>query len=83
MPQPSIASLVDDLLLDPNAMYPREYTETGISKHSRHCKALFARRDFQCARCLELLHGSAPRGSWQEEYSARKLDWFQRSFIWE
>jgi hypothetical protein len=63
-------------------MYPREYNANGTSKHSRQCKALFARRDFQCVRCLELLHGSAPRGSWQEEYSARKLGWHQRSFLW-
>lgn len=69
----SIPLEVDDVL------YPLEVNLDGSTRHSRHCKALFARRDWQCRRCLELLRGSAPRESWQSEYAARKLGEVQRT----
>ena len=71
-----------DLELDPDTMYPRESTGAGVSKHSRHCRGFFGRRDLRCARCLELLHGSAPRGSGHESTKARKLAPLQKRFLW-
>jgi hypothetical protein len=61
-------------------MYPPEFTAGGISKHSRHCKSTFGRRDWDCHRCVALLLGAAPRDGWQHEYFARKLRRRQRSF---
>lgn len=69
-------------LVDPDAMYEPEFTAAGAAKHSRHCKALFARRDWNCHRCVELVLGAAPRDGWQHEYFARKLRKAQRSFNW-
>jgi hypothetical protein len=63
-------------------MYPRESTATGQTKHSKHCQALFARRDLRCHRCCELGLKGAPRGSWHEKYFARKLGQQQRRFQW-
>ena len=71
-----------NLLLTPDAMYSREFTGAGVPKHSRHCKGCFGRRDLRCARCLELLHGSAPRRSWHQSAKARMLDQLQRRFSW-
>jgi hypothetical protein len=77
-----------ELQLDPETMYPREYTGAGISRHSRHCQGFFGRRDHRCARCLELLHGSAPRagfprsGPGQGSAKARKSSQLQRRFLW-
>jgi hypothetical protein len=71
-----------DLNLSPDAMYSREFTGAGLLKHSRHCLGLFGRRDLRCARCLELLHGSASRGSGHEAAAARKLGRLQRTFTW-
>lgn len=72
----------DDLELDPDAMYPREFTgAAGVAMHSRQCQGFFGRRDSRCARCLELLHGSAPRGSGHESTKARKPE-SQRRFLW-
>jgi hypothetical protein len=66
--------------LDPEAMYPKSFTKTGRSKHHHRCKACFGRHDPRCWRCLELLHGAAPRGSFHEEYYAKRLGQLQRSF---
>lgn len=77
-----LGALAGDLLLDPNAMYARETNANGSTRHARRCQSTFGRRDWQCHRCLELLHGSAPRGSWQSEYAARKLGQLQRWFLW-
>lgn len=77
-----------ELQLNPDSMYSREYTDAGISKHSRRCQGFFGRRDHRCARCLELLHGSAPRagyqrsGSGQGSAKARKSSQLQRRFLW-
>jgi hypothetical protein len=71
-----------NLLLSPYAMYSREFTGAGALKHSRYCHGFFGRRDLRCARCLELLHGSAPRGSGHESTKARMLDQLQRRFSW-
>jgi hypothetical protein len=75
-------AFVNTLLEADDLLYPPEANLDGTSKHSRHCKAMFARRDWQCRRCLELMKGAAPRGSWQAEYAARKLGQVQRSFAW-
>ena len=70
------------LTLDANGMFRREFNANGTTKHSRHCAATFGRRDFRCHRCVELLKGAAPRGSWHEDYFAKKLGERQRSFNW-
>jgi hypothetical protein len=74
--------MTSNLELSPDALYPREYTVAGVLKHSRPCLGTFGRRDLRCARCLELLHGSAPRGSGHEASAARKLGQMQRRFCW-
>lgn len=71
-----------NLLLSPDAMYSREFTGAGVPKHSHHCQGFFGRRDLRCARCLELLHGSAPRSSAHASAKARKLAQLQRRFCW-
>jgi hypothetical protein len=63
-------------------MYPREVTLEGVTRHSRYCQALFARRDFKCHRCCEMILGAAPRGSWHREYFRKKLGQVQRRFLW-
>jgi hypothetical protein len=69
--------------LDPETnMYRREVNRDGTTKHSRHCKATFGRRDWSCHRCCELMRGAAPRKGWQEDYFARKLGEVQRRFSW-
>jgi hypothetical protein len=74
--------LITHLLEADDLLYPLEVNLDGSTKHSRHCQAMFARRDWKCRRCLELLGGSAPRNSWQAEYAARKLGEVQRRFPW-
>jgi hypothetical protein len=76
------AAPATDLQLNPDPMYPREFTGAGIARHSRRCQGFFGRRDHRCARCLELLHGSAPRGSEQGSAKARKLAHRQTRFLW-
>lgn len=66
--------------LNPDAMYSKSFTKSGRSKHHRSCKGCFGRHDPQCWRCLELLHGAAPRDSFHEDYYAKRLGQFQRSF---
>jgi hypothetical protein len=69
--------------LDPGTgMYPLEVNLDGRTRHSRHCKAAFGRRDWSCHRCCELMKGSAPRNGWQHEYFARKLRESQQRFTW-
>lgn len=69
---------IQERYLEAKPMYPDELTAEGKRKHSRHCLAQFARRDWNCHRCVELLHGAAPRGSWHRAYFARKLSQNQR-----
>lgn len=66
----------------PTAMYKPEFNLDGSIKHSRHCKAAFGRRDWNCHRCVELMSGAAPRKGWQHDYFGRKLRQSQRSFPW-
>lgn len=61
-------------------MYPKAFTANGALRHARKCKAAFGRHDTRCHRCVELIRGAAPRGSWHEEYFARKVGELQRSF---
>lgn len=69
--------------LDPGTgMYPLEINLAGTTKHSRHCKATFSRRDWSCHRCCELMKGSAPRKGWQQAFFARKLGQLQRRLPW-
>ena len=63
-------------------MFPKQYNQDGSTKHSRYCDATFHRRDWRCHRCVELLRGAAPRGSWHENYFAKKLGEVQRRFVW-
>jgi hypothetical protein len=67
--------------LTPGGMYPNETDAQGKTLHSRHCKAAFNRRDWQCFRCCELLHGSAPREGWQRPFFAKKLRQIQRVLL--
>lgn len=69
------ASSKNTSLCRPNGdgMYRKETTENGFTKHSRQCQATFVRRDWNCHRCVELLLEEAPRGGWQHEYFAKKL----------
>ncbi len=67
-----------ELLNDLPAMYPRESTVNGVTRHSRHCQALFARRDWRCHRCCELELGALPRKGWQTDYFKLKLGQRQR-----
>lgn len=62
--------------------YTRETKSDGTTKHSRHCKAAFGRRDLRCARCLELRSGAAPREGWQPEWFAKKAREGQRCLTW-
>lgn len=73
-----MASTPEALQLTPGGMYPRSVTRSGRSRHSRRCQATFGRTDFRCHRCLELLQGAAPRGSFLSEYAARKRGELQR-----
>jgi hypothetical protein len=68
-------------LVSQETMYRPEFNQDGTAKHSRHCMATFARRDWDCHRCVELLMGAAPRNGWQREYFARKLRQNQRSLM--
>lgn len=73
----------ENLQLDPWVdMYPLEINHDGTTKHSRHCKAIFGRRDWSCHRCCELMKGSAPRKGWQHQFFARKLNQSQRRLPW-
>jgi hypothetical protein len=62
-------------------MYPKVTDREGHTLHSPHCKAAFSRRDWQCFRCCELMHGAAPREGWQRPFFAKKLrelqNWLQ------
>jgi hypothetical protein len=68
---------------DPPRMYARETTADGLTKHSRHCQALFSRRDWKCHRCCELMIEAAPRDGWQHEYFSRKMGQVQRKLDFE
>jgi hypothetical protein len=66
------------LALNADGMFRQELNANGTTKHSRHCAATFGRRDWRCYRCVELMRGAAPRGSWHEDYFAKKLGEVQR-----
>jgi hypothetical protein len=66
----------------PTVMYRPEFTKDGRSKHSRHCKAAFGRRDWNCHRCHELIRGGSARIGWQRPYFQRERNQRQRSFDW-
>jgi hypothetical protein len=66
------------LTLAADRMYAHEHNADGTTKHSRHCLGGFGRRDWRCYRCVELMRGAAPRGSWHEDYFAKKLGEVQR-----
>lgn len=66
----------------PPDMYVRESLLDGRTKHSRHCKATFGRRDWRCHRCCELMVEGAPRNGWQHAYFAKRLNRLQRKFEW-
>lgn len=68
------------LKLTPEGMYPKAFNRNGRSKHSHQCTAAFGHHDSRCYRCLELLHGAAPRGSFHDDYYAKRLGQLQRSF---
>jgi hypothetical protein len=72
----------EPVVLTPGGMYPKEVDAEGHTLHSKHCKAAFARRDWQCHRCCELMHGAAPRDGWQKPFFARKLREVQKYFLW-
>lgn len=63
----AVPALFEDSAAEPD-IYPLELNQDGTTKHSRHCKAVFARRDWRCHRCMELMRGAAPRGGWQHRY---------------
>lgn len=67
--------------LSNEGMYPKSFTASGRSRHSSKCKACFGRHDSRCWRCLELQMGAAPRGSWHEDYFAKRLGQLQRSLF--
>lgn len=72
-----------ELLTAPDQqMYPRESNLDGTTRHSKHCQAHFARRDWRCHRCCELLLHAAPRKGWQREYFRRQLAQLQRRLPW-
>lgn len=77
---PESSTWMRDLVDSNDAMYPQELNDDGTTKHSRHCRACFGRKDWNCHRCVELVLGAAPRNGWQHEYFARKLRQVQRSF---
>jgi hypothetical protein len=66
--------------INSSEMYPKAFTRSGRSRHSRRCTAAFGRHDYKCHRCVELMLGAAPRGSWHEDFYAKKLGQVQRSF---
>lgn len=73
-----MATTPEALQLTPGGMYPKAFTRSGCLRHSRRCLATFGRTDFRCHRCLQILQGAAPRGSFLSEYAARKRGELQR-----
>lgn len=67
--------------LTPGEMYPLVTDIEGRMLHSPYCQAVFARRDWRCARCVELQLGALPRKSGHREYFARKLREVQKYFL--
>lgn len=72
----------DAVELTPGRMYPKERNENATTRHSRYCKAAFARRDWSCHRCCELMVSDAPRDGWELPFFAKKLLEVQRYFLW-
>lgn len=80
-PRPRVKDRAPAVQLTPGGMYPKEVDAEGHTLHSKHCKAAFSRRDWQCHRCCELQLGALPRTSGHAEYFRRKLNEVQKVFL--